>query len=517
MIDLGGFSITQRTQLDIILVVVIYSIVIVSLGLYVKRKGSEGSKLSHFLTGGGGLNGFEVAMISMTFGLAGGTMVSGPGLSYGVGFISIIAIYAGLIGAFATFGNCGKKISIVGRRLKASTIIQMLHHRFQSKRLACVLGLGMVLFVIPKVASQLMVAAKLFSAMTGSNSYLIGLLIATSATVIYTLSGGLKSISKVCVLQGLLMIGVVLVLVFREYSMIFERFGSVQGAYEYVASIKPELLLANTWQPMYTFGMAMVYGWASFAQPGAVHTALTYNSPKAFARAMVISVLCGSFIQFGLSGSSVLTFALNPNLSQPDYAVMYLSTEMLSGVFVGFTIIACFAAVQSTVSGLLLVTAASICKDVYKECFHPDASEKTVSRINAAALVLISVLAVVIGLYPTTFTQLLNTFSGAGIDIVFIMPLMFGLYWKRATEQGAIWSVGGGLATYLAGYMLQRFVPSFWTGVLGNIHPIVPGLIVSALLMIFVSRRTRKVPLGVCEVWFSPDYDERFCQEYDLR
>lgn len=216
MIDLGGFQITTGEQMQIIAIVVLYSLVVVALGFYVKTRGRGGgsSKLSHFLTGGSGLSGLEV---------------------------------------------------------------------------------GMVAFVIPKISSQLMVSAKLFTAITGGESYLLGLLIATAVTVIYTLSGGLKSVTRICVFQGVLMVGVVLVIFFRQYSMVYERFGSVQAAYEYVAEIQPQLLSADNWTPMYTLGMALLYGWASFGQPGATHTALTYRSPKAFSRA-IISLVCSPFI-----------------------------------------------------------------------------------------------------------------------------------------------------------------------------------------------------------------------------
>lgn len=271
-------------------------------------------------------------------------------------------IFAGIIGVFATFGNCGKKASIIGRRLGASTIVQLMHHRFQSKRL-----------------------------------------------------------------------------------------------------------------------------------------------------------VCSTFIQLALSGSSVLTYALNPNLTEPDYAVVYLSTTMLSGVLAGFVIIACFAAVQSTVAGLLLVTAASVCKDLYQDCFHPEASERSVSRFNAVALTVISVLAVLIGMYPTRFTQLLNTFSGAGLDLVFVMPLLFGLFWKGATEMGAISCVVGGLGSYVLMYLSRALSPEFWRDYLLDMHPIVPSMVLSLVLMVVVSRRTAKVPLGICEVWFSSDYAEQFCHEYNLR
>ncbi|MCD8197746.1 MAG: hypothetical protein LUE24_11395 [Lachnospiraceae bacterium] len=518
MIDLGGFMISRTQQVQMIIVIVLYSVVVVALGLYVKGgTGKDKGKLAHFLTGGRGLNSLELAMVTMTFGMAGGTMVSGPGLSYGRGFISIVTIFAGIIGVFGTFGNCGKKVSIVGRRLNASTIVQLLHHRYQSRRLVYLIVIGMTLFVIPKISSQLMISAKLFTAITGGKSYLLGMLIATSATLIYTLSGGLKSVARICVFQGILMVVVVAIISIREYTMVYQQFGSVQAAYEYVAEIQPQLLMADNWQPLYALGMALLYGWASFGQPGATHTALTYRDPKAFSKAIVISVICSAFIQLAMSGSSVLSYALNPNLTQPDYVVVYLSTTMLSGILAGFTIVACFAAVQSTVAGLLLVTAGAICKDLYKECFHPDASEREVSRFNVAALLVIGVLSVVIGLHPTQFTQLLNTFAGAGLDLVFAMPLLFGLYWKDATEQGALWSVAGGLVSYILFYAVNRIFPIFWSGILGNIHPVIPSMLLSLFLMVAVSRRTPKVPLGICEVWFSPDYEERFCHEYDLK
>lgn len=284
-----------------------------------------------------------------------------------------------------------------------------------------------------------------------------------------------------------------------------------------MARIQPQLLSADNWSPLYSLGMALLYGWASFGQPGATHTALTYRDPKAFSKALVISLVCSAFIQLAMSGSSVLAYALNPNLTEPDYVVVYLSTTMLSGVLAGFTIIACFAAVQSTVAGLLLVTAGSICRDFYKQCFRPDASEKQLSRVNLGVLLGIGVLSVLIGLHPLRFTQLLNVFSGSGLDIVFIMPLLFGLYWKKATEMGALWSIGGGLAVYMICYGAQQMFPEIWASAFMDVHPCIPGLLASLILMVAVSLKTKKVPLGICEVWFGKEYDEKFCREYGLK
>ncbi len=54
MIDLGGFAITYTQQIQIIAVVILYSVIVVGLGLYVKKKeeSRQEGRLAHFLTGG---------------------------------------------------------------------------------------------------------------------------------------------------------------------------------------------------------------------------------------------------------------------------------------------------------------------------------------------------------------------------------------------------------------------------------------------------------------------------------
>ena len=54
MIDLGGFAITYTQQIQIIAVVILYSVIVVGLGLYVKKKeeSKQEGRLAHFLTGG---------------------------------------------------------------------------------------------------------------------------------------------------------------------------------------------------------------------------------------------------------------------------------------------------------------------------------------------------------------------------------------------------------------------------------------------------------------------------------
>lgn len=518
MLELGGFSITYSQRNQMVAVVLAYSILVVGLGIFVKIKSKkhQDNKLADYLTGGGGLSSFEIAMFTVTSALAGGTMVGSPGLSYGFGLISILTVFTGFAMNLSIMGAIGRKIAIVNQRIHAVTPIQLLRHRFQSKSLAYILGISIILFGTAQASSNLMVAAKLFTAITGGSSYLFGLLLAVIAIVIYTMSGGVKSLARICVVQGVLMVGAVTVLCTKEYAAVFEQHGSIQAAMEYVAQIKPELMLADTWQPLYAFGFCMLYGWSCFAMPISIQSNLTYNSPKRFFRAIVVGTITTFVLHFAMTGSAMLTFSLNPNLTQPDYSVVYLATTMLPGVVAGFVIAGCFAAVQSTVATLLLIAASAVCKDLYQGCINPKVSDAKVAKLNVVFLIVLSAVAVMIGLYPSDFTQLLNTFAGGGMIIAFMMPIMFGLYSKRATPAGAVVSSLGGFLSYIGCYVLSKRMPALWGSVLGNVNPLLPAMLISLVLMILVSKFTRKVPLGICEVWFGEEYEERFCTEYNL-
>ena len=88
--DLGGFTIAHSTSATMLLIFSVYSIIIVGFGFYVKAQARKGGSdnLASFLTGGGNIGAFSIAMIAATNAMSGGSMVAAPGLSYAVGFAS---------------------------------------------------------------------------------------------------------------------------------------------------------------------------------------------------------------------------------------------------------------------------------------------------------------------------------------------------------------------------------------------------------------------------------------------
>ena len=518
MVDLGGFSITKAAQTQIVVVIAVYMLAVIGFGFFVKWQSNRqsGSKMASFLTGGGNLGMVSVAMITLTNVLAGGTMVSQPGLNYNVGFINVICVFGGFTAAMLSMGVCGRKIAIMSQRTGATTILQLMRHRYQSKKFTICVGISIFVFSILLASGQLMMAAKIITTMTGASTYYVGLAIAGIVTVVYALSGGVKSMAKVAVFQGVVMLGGAFMLFIFVYREVFATYGSFRGAMDFIAAEKPSMLLANTWTPLYAIGTAISAGWLPFAMAGTAQGMLTYNSPKALSRAIVLSTVCFFACHMMMSPAGLFGFTLNTGLAA-DMVTIYLSAELLPGVLAGLVISGCLAAIQSTVAANLIIGAASLAKDVYKDCVKPEMDDNSVFKLNSIMLVISFLGACFVAIKPSSLTQLMNNFTVAGLAMGFVMPLLFGLYWKKATAEGAFWATVSGVAMFVVGYYFTTFQPAFWTKYFLNVLPCVPAIIVSAIVMILVSQKTKKVPLGVLKVWFSSDYDDKFAAEYDLK
>ena len=133
--DLGGFTIARSTSVTMLLIFSVYSIIIVGFGFYVKAQARKGGSdnLTSFLTGGGNIGAFSIAMIAATNAMSGGSMVAAPGLSYAVGFASPLIYYSGFLTSAYCLGAVGRKIAILRERTGAVSYLQLLRLRFQSK------------------------------------------------------------------------------------------------------------------------------------------------------------------------------------------------------------------------------------------------------------------------------------------------------------------------------------------------------------------------------------------------
>jgi cation/acetate symporter len=124
-------------------------------------------------------------------------------------------------------------------------------------------------------------------------------------------------------------------------------------------------------------------------------------------------------------------------------------------LLMGIVAAGAFAAMFSTLAGLLIASASATGHDVYEKYINPEASERQKVFVGKAAVVFFAALAVIIGwsivasglntAYPALIAMMVTWAFAVGAS-AFVPMLMFGIWWRGTTERGAISGmiIGGG-------------------------------------------------------------------------
>jgi len=138
----------------------------------------------------------------------------------------------------------------------------------------------------------------------------------------------------------------------------------------------------------------------------------------------------------------IVAFALKADIVKPDEAYPWLLSNFVPMGLKGLAFAALIAAIVSSLSSMVNSTATIFSMDIYKQIIKRDASESQLvltGRIGSAVALIIAVL-----IAPTLtsleqafqFIQEFTGFISPGIFAIFI----FGLFWKKATANSALWA-----------------------------------------------------------------------------
>lgn len=175
--------------------------------------------------------------------------------------------------------------------------------------------------------------------------------------------------------------------------------------------------------------------------------------------------------------------------------IVVLATPEIAGlpyVISGLVAAGGMAAAMSTADGLLLAIANALSHDLYYKIIDPQADTK--KRLVVARMLLIAIGALGAIVASFRLTGILGAvawafcFANSGL----FFPLVLGVWWKRATRQGAIAGMAGGFAAgtwYL--YMVKWGGMEPWIGI-DHLRFGMIGMSVSLVAMIVVSLMTEE-------------------------
>lgn len=161
-------------------------------------------------------------------------------------------------------------------------------------------------------------------------------------------------------------------------------------------------------------------------------------------------------------------------------------------------------AIQSTIASMAVIISSAIVKDLYYSYVKKQEAPAAVDSKRVTFIITVGIMAVVgvLSIVPPDFLQYLVNFAVGGLISTLYVPLIFGAYWKRANEYGAVAAVLGGMGYYLAANLL-------WPQIGLGMGTVVMPIVFSIALMVGVSLATPKSPKGDIMLWFGKDYSLR--------
>jgi len=182
------------------------------------------------------------------------------GAGYRIGYAHYVMMSLGTAFAAISFFIIGTKVWQKGKTHGFITPAELIHYETGSQILKWVFASVMILFTFPYLALQIIGAGYILEKLTdGAIPYFAGASILTIFTIVYVWIGGMKSVAKTDLKQGLLMIA----LMFIAVIVIAKDLGGLTAAHEAVHNLKPELFsregVGNAFPPAKWFSLLIFW------------------------------------------------------------------------------------------------------------------------------------------------------------------------------------------------------------------------------------------------------------------
>ncbi|PAQ14014.1 sodium/panthothenate symporter, partial [Bacillaceae bacterium SAOS 7] len=449
------------------------------IGVYAsKYVQSSSSFVQEYFLGSRELGGFILAMtMAATYGSA-SSFLSGPGAAYNYGLAWVLLAMSQVATGYFVLMILGKKFAIMARQYQAVTLVDFLYARYKSQLVVVLAAVSIIIFLFSAMAAQWIGGARLVESITGL-SYTTALIIFAASVLIYVIIGGFRAVAITDMVQGVIMVVGTLIL----FIAALKAGGGMENIMGTLRAENPNLLTPyghdQSLTPLFISSFWILVGVGVVGLPQVAVRAMSYKNAKAMHRAVIIGTIVVGVIMLGMHLIGVMARAIVPGITVGDKVMPELAMTIMPDWLAGIVLAAPMAAIMSTVDSLLLLVSSAIIKDLYLHFINKNAEEKKIKTLSLWVTAIIGVIIFFVALNPPNLIIWLNLFSFGGLEAVFIWPVIFALYWKRANGAGAVASMISGMLSYILFH-------SFYPNALG-MHTVVLPILISFIVFIAVT------------------------------
>ena len=468
-----------------------YTVLAISLGImafigwYASRKTKN---IGDFfvLSGKAGVIVSGIAYFSTQFSM--GTFLGTPGTIFGVGYAGMAisvpgAVFCMILPALLI----GRKLVTLGHEYGFLTMADYLTDRYHSRSMSGVLGVMMLFFLIPMMGAQIIGAGVIVHVFTGLPEW-VGVVGMGVIVILYCMSGGMKGAMMTDVIQGSLMIGTAVV-TFIVSVVMGGGFDNINSTLQNMNESYLTFPGANGYMPWaYYVSNIVLWSFFTMGQPHLFTKFFTMKDHKTMFKAILLGT-GGMFVSATLiEWAGVNGIASIQNIEKADQIVPMILQRGLNPFLASLFIAGIVAAGMSTIDGILVTTTGAVTRDIYQKIVNKKATDESIMKLSKVVTVLIGLVVILFGVFQPGSIFEINLFAFSGMA-VFVVPILFGMYWKESTAPGAIAAVAVGVIALLS----FTLVPEVKELALG-FHALFPATILGAVTMVIVSKLTQAPP-----------------------
>ncbi len=333
------------------------------------------------------------------------------------------------------------------------TISDYYRERF-GRSVEVVCSLIIMLSYLGWVSAQVTALGLVFNVLSaGAISIPVGMTIGVVSILAYTLFGGMWSVAITDFIQMIILVsGLAILAVFA---------GRMAGGADKVIGLMVSKDLFKFWpEPsfkdmVFFFAAAITMMLGSIPQQDVFQRVMSANSVSAATKGPVIGGICYilfAFVPMFLVASAIIIMPEQTATLLKDDPQKVLPTLVLEKMPFTMQVLffgALLSAIKSTASATLLAPSVTFVENIWRQ-FHPHQGDKQELKTMRITVLIFSalVLTYAIAMQGTPIYEMVSGAYQVTLVGAFV-PLAFGLYWKRATTQGAIFSIVLGVLAWL--------------------------------------------------------------------
>ncbi|NIQ00448.1 MAG: sodium/solute symporter [Nitrospinaceae bacterium] len=461
-------------------VIVVYVILMLAIGYVTSRRTKSPSQ---FFLADRSLKAWVTAVSSTASSESAWAVLGTVGMAYEGGLSAVWFLPGCLMGYAINWLFLAERLRKHSHETGAITIPDYLEAHFKDRTHWLRIISVVIIFscMMAYVGSQFTGIGKTFDAIFGVPHYW-SIPVGGAIIILYTMMGGFLAVAWTDFIQGLIMVfGLVLLSLTALVSL-----GGFGGMIEQVNQAHPETLAWMGGKTTAAFLGSLVglmgIGLGYPGQPHVLNRYMAAKDSRTIQQGIWIAMGWGlliysSAILLGLCGN-----ALFPQLADKEHLFPKAAVSLLPTVVSAVVLTGVLAAIMSTVSAQIIVAASAVAHDIYSKMVRRDLSHRRFLWVSRLSVLLLGVGAMAIALAKTQVIFWFVLFAWSGLGASFGPVILFTLYSRKVTREGAI-----------AGMLTGFVVTVVWkvTGLSDSvIYELVPAFLLASLAVWGVSQWT---------------------------